>query len=67
MGILADQFAATLAAMREADARQQAATQALLADVRHTLATLDTEPVTTAQQIADAIALLESHGYRVTR
>ena len=67
MGILADQFAATLQAMREADARQQAATTALLADVRHTLATLDAEPVTTAQQIADAIALLESHGYTVTR
>jgi hypothetical protein len=67
MGILADQFAATLAAMREADERQQAATAAILANVRQTLATLDAEPITTAQQIADAIELLESHGYRVTR
>jgi hypothetical protein len=67
MGILADQFAATLQAMREADERQQAATSALLADVRQSLAELDAPAPTTAQQIADAIALLESHGYTITR
>jgi len=65
MGSLADSFAATLDAMRAADERAAAATAATLASIRETIATLETDP-DPADAIADAIALLESHGYRVT-
>ena len=65
MGILADSFAATLDAMRAADQRQAAKTAATLASLRETIATLDADPAP-ADAIADAVALLESHGYRVT-
>ena len=65
MGILADSFAATLDAMRAADERAAATTAATLASVRETIATLDADPAP-ADAIADAVALLESHGYRVT-
>ena len=65
MGSIADRFAATLEAMRAADERAAAATAATLASVRETLATLDANPED-CDPIADAVALLESHGYRVT-
>lgn len=65
MGILADSFAATLEAIRITDERQAAATAATLASIRETIATLDVEPGP-ADAIADAVALLESHGYRIT-
>ena len=65
MGSLADSFAATLDAMRAADERAAAATAATLASIRETIATLDADP-DPADAIADAVALLESHGYRVT-
>jgi len=65
MGILADSFAATLEAMQAADERQAAATAETLASIRETIATLDADP-DPADAIADAIELLESHGYRIT-
>ena len=65
MGSIADSFAATLDAMRAADERAAAATAATLASIRETIATLETDP-DPADAIADAVALLESHGYRVT-
>jgi hypothetical protein len=65
MGILADSFAATLEAMRAADERAAAATAATLASVRETIATLDIEP-DPVDAVADAVALLESRGYRIT-
>jgi predicted CoA-binding protein len=65
MGILADSLAATLDAMRAADQRQAAETAASLASLRETIATLGTDPAP-ADAIADAVALLESHGYRIT-
>jgi len=65
MGSLADSFAATLDAMRAADERAAAATAATLASIRETIATLETDP-DPADAIADAVALLESHGYRIT-
>ena len=65
MGSIADSFAATLDAMRAADERAAAATAATLASIRETIATLETDP-DPADAIADAVALLESHGYRIT-
>jgi len=65
MGSLADSFAATLDAMRAADERAAAATAATLASIRETIATLDVDP-DPVDAIADAVALLESHGYRIT-
>jgi len=68
MESIADRFAATLDAMRAADERAAAATAATLASVRETIAALDVDPVDVdpADAIADAVALLESHGYRIT-
>jgi|OM-RGC.v1.035313892 hypothetical protein len=65
MGSLADSFAATLDAMRAADERAAAATAATLASIRETIAALDVDP-DPGDAIADAVALLESHGYRIT-
>jgi len=65
MGIIADSFAATLEAMRAADERQAAATAEMLASIRETIATLEIDSAP-GDAIADAVALLESHGYRIT-
>ena len=51
--------------MRAADERAAAATAATLASIRETIATLDADP-DPGDAIADAVALLESHGYRIT-
>ena len=68
MESIADRFAATLDAIRAADERAAAVTAAALASVRETIAALDVDPVDVdpADAIADAVALLESHGYLVT-
>ncbi len=51
--------------MRAADERAAAATAATLASIRETIAALDVDP-DPGDAIADAVALLESHGYRIT-
>ncbi len=65
MESIADRFAATLDAMCAADERAAAATAATLASIRETIAALDVDP-DAGDAIADAVALLESHGYQIT-
>lgn len=64
MGILSDTLAATLAEMRASDARILAKVDRARRHADAALASIDTAD---ADPIADAIALLEAHGYTVTR
>jgi hypothetical protein len=63
MGILADTLTATLADLRASDARILASVSRARRHADTIIATLDAD----SDPIADAIALLESHGYTVTR
>ncbi|HCA52414.1 MAG TPA: hypothetical protein DEP24_05575 [Mycobacterium sp.] len=63
MGVIADTLAASLRAMAESDARLY---RGLDQHLRTTRQLLD-EAETTEGEIAAAIALLEAHGYTVTR
>ena len=62
MGVIADTLRASLRDLAQADARLYRGMADLTADA-------PTAPAlpATQQQIADAIALLEAHGYTVTR
>jgi hypothetical protein len=61
MGVIADTLRSTLRDLAEADARLYRGLAAELAD------TPATRPALPADEIAAAIALLERHGYTVTR
>lgn len=61
MGVIADTLRSTLRDLAEADARLCRGLAAELAD------TPATRPALPADEIAAAIALLERHGYTVTR
>ena len=61
MGVIADQLRATLRDLAAADARLYAGLAVELAD------TPAPQPALPANEIAAAIALLERHGYTVTR
>jgi hypothetical protein len=61
MGVLTDTLRATLRDLAESDARLYRALATELAD------TPATRPALPADDIAAAIALLEAHGYTVTR
>jgi len=63
MGIIADTLTATLADMRASDARILAGVSRARRHADAVLASLEAD----VDPIADAIALLESHGYTVTR
>jgi hypothetical protein len=60
MGVIADTLRATLRDLAESDAR-------LYRGLATELATPATRPALPADEIAAAIALLEAHGYTVTR
>lgn len=57
MGVITDTLRATLRDLAESDARFY----------RGLAAELNTQPALPTDEIAAAIALLEAHGYRVTR
>ena len=63
MGIIADALTATLADLRASDARILASISRARRHADAVIASLDAD----CNPIADAIALLESHGYTVTR
>jgi hypothetical protein len=63
MGILADTLTATLADLRASDARILASVSRARRHADAVIASLEAD----CDPIADAIALLESHGYTVTR
>jgi hypothetical protein len=63
MGILADALTATIADMRASDARILASVSRARRHADAALAALEVD----GDPIAEAIALLESHGYTVTR
>lgn len=63
MGVLSDQLRATVDAMRESDERLARLTRDHISRSRALLDEFETEP---ADPIADAVALLESHGYKIT-
>ena len=65
MGAISDRLSAQLAAMRAADERAAAATAAVLAKTRELIGSLESDMIS-SDPVADAIALLESHGYRIT-
>ena len=65
MGVISDRLSAQLAAMREADERAAAATAAVLNRTRELIGSLESDD-NSSDPIAEAIALLESHGYRIT-
>ena len=71
MGVIADALRASLAEMAASDARLYRGLDKHLRSTKRHLAELDAlEPAAasdTAAEIAAAIALLERHGYRVTR
>ena len=62
MGVLSDQLRATVDAMRESDERLARLTRGHISRTRALLNEFETAPV---DPIADAVALLESHGYKI--
>lgn len=69
MGIIADTLQATLRELAASDARLYRGLDQHLRTTRQLLDEAEqlTLPASTDQQIAAAIALLEAHGYTVTR
>jgi len=68
MGVLSDQLRATVDAMRESDDRLARITRDHISRSRALLNQVDwpifdSDPV---DAVADAVALLESHGYKIT-
>jgi len=63
MGVLSDQLRATVDAMRESDERLARITRDHISRSRALLDEFETAP---SDPIADAVALLESHGYKIT-
>lgn len=71
MGVIADTLRATLREMAQSDARLYRGLDQHLSSTRQLLDQADAAVLPaaddTAQRIAEAIALLEAHGYTVTR
>ena len=69
MGIIADAFEANMRELAASDARLYRGLDQHLRTTRQLLDEAEQPmlPASTDQQIADAVALLEAHGYRVTR